>query len=124
MKRTMTRTITTKRKKMLKANSNIVIRMETDIGEPIDFHHQNTHPVSSPEEQQQHHQYQVPNEEFYMQPPPQMVYAPPPNPPITGGGFDLTQLNKTTYIVVAVAFILGFFIGTAGKTQPILLRYS
>lgn len=103
--------------------------METDIGEPIDYHHQSTHPVSSPEEQQhQHHQYQVPNEEFYMQPPPQMLYAPPP-PSVQdhstgGGGFDLTQLNKTTYIVVAVAFILGFFIGTAGKTQPILLRYS
>ena len=50
-------------------------------------------------------------------------YMPPP-PSIHGGGggdkLDFTNLDKNTYIVMFIAFIVGFFMG---KTmQPVILR--
>ena len=50
-------------------------------------------------------------------------YMPPAPPPsMYGGGdkLDFTNLDKNTYIVMFIAFIVGFFMG---KTmQPVILR--
>ena len=86
--------------------------METDIGNPIEYnpqlHDDNDEGEQQPrrEEPMMHH--------YYMPP------APPPS--MSGGGdkLDFTNLDKNTYIVMFIAFIVGFFMG---KTmQPVILR--
>lgn len=83
--------------------------METDIGNPIEYNPQ-IHDDEEPRHEEQpmmHH--------YYMQPP-------PPPPSIHGGSdkLDFTNLDKNTYIVMFIAFIVGFFMG---KTmQPVILR--
>jgi hypothetical protein len=80
--------------------------METDIGE---FTQQ---PIPLEQDYQPHSdgssQFQ------YYQGPPSVVYKE------KGGGDILAELGKTAYIIIFVAFILGFFMG---KTmQPVILR--
>ena len=60
----------------------------------------------------------MPPQMFY--PPPEMFMQAPPQSP-NKQKFDLFgDLDKTSYIVIFVAFILGFFMG---KTmQPVILR--
>lgn len=55
------------------------------------------------------------------QQPPQMMFMQPPQPPPVQGKRDIfSEIDKTTYIVAFVVFILGFFMG---KTmQPVILR--
>ena len=57
---------------------------------------------------------------FDSSPHPPMFMAPPPHyPPIQGRDF-FGEMDKTTYIIIFVAFILGFFMG---KTmQPVILK--
>lgn len=90
--------------------------MESDIGNPIEYtpdlmdkddrslrgdHNDNDHD----------HMQQM----YYYPPPPQM-YTPPHQEKID----IFSNLDKTAYIVIFVAFILGFFMG---KTmQPVILR--
>lgn len=86
--------------------------MESDIGNPLEY----TPDVlekEEPIEDDQHEQ-----EPMYYYPPP-----PPPPPPQMQyqEKIDIfSNLDKTAYIVIFVAFILGFFMG---KTmQPVILR--
>ena len=64
----------------------------------------------------------------YFQPPPQMMQPPPPPPPPPQQVFYardvpsvFPKLDKPMYVIIFVAFLLGFFMG---KTQPIVLRSS
>jgi hypothetical protein len=52
--------------------------------------------------------------------PPQMMWMPPPPQAPTQKRDILSDIDKTTYIIAFVVFILGFFMG---KTmQPVILR--
>jgi hypothetical protein len=79
--------------------------METDIGNPIQY---------KPE---------LDDEVEYYAPPPMMMMhpPPPPMPPMpVDTKLDFSNLDKNTYIVMFIAFIVGFFMG---KTmQPVILR--
>lgn len=83
--------------------------MDTDIGNPIEYNPEVTEeeepPVPSPPQ-------------YYF---PQAMMAPPPPPPEPKNDF-LANLDKTAYLVIFAAFILGFFMG---KTmQPVILRHG
>jgi len=85
--------------------------MESDIGNPLDY----TPDVLEKEEQ-------IEDEQHDQEP---MYYYPPPPPPPPQMQYQekidiFSNLDKTAYIVIFVAFILGFFMG---KTmQPVILR--
>jgi len=88
--------------------------METDIGNPIDYN-----PEILDKEDEMHPQHtepqQQPEDDYYYYPP-----APPPAMPQVQKIDLFNDLDKTAYIVIFVAFILGFFMG---KTmQPVILR--
>ena len=64
------------------------------------------------------------NDQYYEQPPPhtqQPIYVHQPQVPLPQEKNDIfSSLDKTGYIVIFVAFLLGFFMG---KTmQPVILR--
>lgn len=83
--------------------------METDIGNPIEYNPQVDERNEEPLQEQEPH--------YYFPHPHAMM---PPLPPTKTDIF--TQLDKTAYIVIFVAFILGFFMG---KTmQPVILRHG
>ena len=85
--------------------------MESDIGNPLEY----TPDVLEKEEPMDDEQHE--QEPMYYYPPP-----PPPPPQMQyQEKIDIfSNLDKTAYIVVFVAFILGFFMG---KTmQPVILR--
>jgi hypothetical protein len=93
--------------------------METDIGTPIQYNPnlKDDDAVSAREE-----------DYYYQQPPPPPMYQqhypmmmqPPPMPPAESSKLDFSNLDKNTYIVMFIAFIVGFFMG---KTmQPVILR--
>jgi|TARA_B100000902_G_scaffold350286_1_gene359468 hypothetical protein len=85
--------------------------MESDIGNPLEY----TPDVLEKEEPM--------DDEQHDQEP--MYYYPPPPPPPPQMQYQekidiFSNLDKTAYIVIFVAFILGFFMG---KTmQPVILR--
>ena len=87
--------------------------MESDIGNPIEY---------SPDLlDKDDRSMRGDHEQEHMQP---MYYYPPPPPPPNyppPEKIDIfSNLDKTAYIVIFVAFILGFFMG---KTmQPVILR--
>jgi hypothetical protein len=89
--------------------------METDIGNPIEYNPQIRDDDDDEHLEQRRHEEPMMHH-YYMQPP-------PPPPSIHGGGgdkLDFTNLDKNTYIVMFIAFIVGFFMG---KTmQPVILR--
>jgi hypothetical protein len=88
--------------------------METDIGNPIEYNPQ-IHGDDDEDEQQPRHDEQPMMHHYYMPPPP-----PPPSIQGVGDKLDFTNLDKNTYIVMFIAFIVGFFMG---KTmQPVILR--
>tara|TARA_B100000287_G_scaffold117133_1_gene109060 strand:+ start:5616 stop:5888 length:273 start_codon:yes stop_codon:yes gene_type:complete len=88
--------------------------METDIGNPIQYN-----PDLKEDERS------VQEEDVYYQPPPpahmmypSMMQQPPPM--VENTKLDFSNLDKNTYIVMFIAFIVGFFMG---KTmQPVILR--
>jgi hypothetical protein len=85
--------------------------MESDIGNPLEY----TPDVLEKEEPMEDEQHE--QEPMYYYPPP-----PPPPPQMQyQEKIDIfSNLDKTAYIVIFVAFILGFFMG---KTmQPVILR--
>jgi len=102
--------------------------METDIGEAINYN-PNIHvpkepplPLpdddrqdSSPIDEYMHDQQQQP---YYMEqaPPPQMYTAYPAQQQ-----FDITSLDKNTYLMAFVAFLLGFFMGKT-MISPVIFR--
>ena len=85
--------------------------MESDIGNPLEY----TPDVLEKEEPM--------DDEQHDQEP--MYYYPPPPPPPPQMQYQekidiFSNLDKTAYVVIFVAFILGFFMG---KTmQPVILR--
>lgn len=82
--------------------------MDTEISTPIEYNPDEPH---REEEQPQ----------YYYAPPPQMM-PPPLEAPVPKGGDFLASLDKTAYLVIFAAFILGFFMG---KTmQPVILRHG
>lgn len=85
--------------------------MESDIGNPLEY----TPDVLEKEEPMEDEQHE--QEPMYYYPP-----QPPPPPQMQyQEKIDIfSNLDKTAYIVIFVAFILGFFMG---KTmQPVILR--
>lgn len=83
--------------------------MDTDISSPIDYDPRVADDVQQQEEE--------PEPQQYYYPPPHMM-IPPPEPPKD----FLASLDKTAYLVIFAAFILGFFMG---KTmQPVILRHG
>jgi hypothetical protein len=93
--------------------------METDIGNPIEYdpvmdplNNENTEEVPQEEQRQYYNEYnmQVPQ-----------TFSPPPPPSPEKTDFFST-IEKSTWIVAFVVFLLGFFMG---KTmQPVILRYT
>tara|TARA_B100000003_G_scaffold206408_1_gene221881 strand:- start:1136 stop:1399 length:264 start_codon:yes stop_codon:yes gene_type:complete len=85
--------------------------MESDIGNPLEY----TPDVLEKEEP-------IEDDQHEQEP---MYYYPPPPPPPPQMQYQekidiFSNLDKTAYIVIFVAFILGFFMG---KTmQPVILR--
>jgi hypothetical protein len=86
--------------------------MESDIGNPLEY----TPDVLQKEE---------PIEDVQNEQEPLYYYPPPPSAPLPHTQYQekidiFSNLDKTAYIVIFVAFILGFFMG---KTmQPVILR--
>lgn len=81
--------------------------MDTEIHNPIDYN-----PQIGDESEPQHIE----------EPEPQHYYYPPPPPPPQPKVDFLAGLDKTAYLVIFAAFILGFFMG---KTmQPVILRHG
>jgi hypothetical protein len=83
--------------------------MEAEVGTPIEY---------NPDEFAKNQEEEEPenNEQYYF-PPPQTHYYEQP-PPQKEDIFS--NLDKTGYIIIFVAFLLGFFMG---KTmQPVILR--
>jgi len=86
--------------------------MDTDIGNPIEYNPQvaerDEEPIRNSE----------PQEYYYA---PQHMMPPPPHPEPSKPDI-FTNLDKTAYLVIFAAFILGFFMG---KTmQPVILRHG
>ena len=82
--------------------------MDTDIGNPIEYNPEVTEEEEPP----------VPSPPQYYFPQAMMVPPPPPEPKKD----FLANLDKTAYLVIFAAFILGFFMG---KTmQPVILRHG
>ncbi len=99
--------------------------METELGNPIEYNSQvldkelerdDSEPI------QNHLQQPDDDQQYYYHPPPQYMGPPqhinePPKP-----NDILSSLDKVAYVVIFVAFILGFFMG---KTmQPVILRHG
>lgn len=89
--------------------------METDIGTPIQYN-PDTVDTSSVHAR----------DEYYDPPPPpphmyhHMNMMQPPPLPTESTKLDFSNLDKNTYVVMFIAFIVGFFMG---KTmQPVILR--
>lgn len=73
----------------------------------------------NPEVTQEEEEEPEPQPQYYY--PPMMMPPPPPEPPTPKTDF-LASLDKTAYLVIFAAFILGFFMG---KTmQPVILRHG
>ena|SRR6056300_1619730 len=106
----------------------VIIIMETDIGNPITFDPKVSDEMKPldhalPKEEDSSHlddvYYDQSQHMMYQQPPPMHHY-----PVHDEGKFDFASLDKMTYILVFVAFILGFFMGKTQTIQPMILRYS
>lgn len=85
--------------------------MDTEISTPIEYSPQVDNDVYREEPEQPQY--------YYTPPPP--IPAPPTQQPESNRDF-IASLDKTAYIVIFAAFILGFFMG---KTmQPVILRHG
>jgi len=104
--------------------------METDIGQPIDYN-PNIHlpkepPLPDIDEQRNHDSSPI---DEYMQEPQMMHHymeQPPPQMYYGGAGaqhssFDIASLDKNTYLMAFVAFLLGFFMGKT-MISPVIFR--
>ena len=86
--------------------------MDTEIGNPIEYNPQ----VAESDEEP------VQPQEYYYPPQHMIPLTPPPPPPDPVKPDIFANLDKTAYLVIFAAFILGFFMG---KTmQPVILRHG
>lgn len=101
--------MTTKKMKKLKKNISYYLYMDTEIGNPIEYNPEVTEEEDQPTA--------PPPQYFFSQP-----MMPPPPPVLEQKSDFLASLDKTAYLVIFAAFILGFFMG---KTmQPVILRHG
>jgi hypothetical protein len=100
---------------MLKKNENYNRKMETDIGNPIEYN-PNFDPLNNDKNEEPVQEEQPYYMDYPIQPP-----MPPPTP--RNDKFDLFEkVDKSTWIIAFAVFLLGFFMG---KTmQPVILRYT
>lgn len=88
--------------------------MDTEIGNSIDYNPQ----VEDRDEEPIRHNNE---QQHYYYPPQHMMNSLPP-PPEQQKTDIFAHLDKTAYLVIFAAFILGFFMG---KTmQPVILRHG
>jgi|TARA_B110000971_G_scaffold122019_1_gene124894 hypothetical protein len=99
--------------------------METELGNPIEYNPQLLNKEPEPDDSEpieDHIQHSNEDPQYYYHPPPQYM---PPQPHVSEPfktNDILASLDKVAYIVIFVAFILGFFMG---KTmQPVILRHG
>ena len=91
--------------------------MESDVGTPIQYNADEYKDTFSNESE--NIQQEPENNEQYYIPPPQ-IYAHHPHQMQNEKNDLFSNLDKTGYIIIFVAFLLGFFMG---KTmQPVILR--
>jgi hypothetical protein len=95
--------------------------METEIGNPIEY---NPRVIDKDEmdgsEAIQQHIPENQNDQYYYHPPQPQPYMVTPEQYQPKSSDIFTSLDKVTYVMTFVAFILGFFMG---KTmQPVILR--
>ncbi len=98
--------------------------METELGNPIEYNPQVINKEPDDSEPLINHIPQHNHEEqYYYHPPPVQYVQHPSHMPPAGKASDfLASLDKSAYIVIFAAFILGFFMG---KTmQPVILRHG
>jgi len=94
--------------------------MESEVGTPIEYN-----PEEFVNKKNNNNDFiDDENEQYYDQPPPhvqQPIYVHQPQIPLPHEKNDIfSSLDKTGYIIIFVAFLLGFFMG---KTmQPVILR--
>jgi|MDSZ01.3.fsa_nt_gb hypothetical protein len=101
--------------------------METDIGQPIDYN-PNIHLPKEPplpDNEPQHHDSSPIDEYMQEQQPSMYMDVPPPQHMYSGyptqQPFDITSLDKNTYLMAFVAFLLGFFMGKT-MISPVIFR--
>lgn len=88
--------------------------MDTEIGNPVEYNPQL--PLEDTREEPE------PPRQYYFPPPHMMMPPPMESQPVKNSGDFLANLDKTAYLVIFAAFILGFFMG---KTmQPVILRHG
>lgn len=89
--------------------------MDTEIGTSVEYNPQ----VIDKDEERIHD----PEPQEYYYPQHYMMAPPPVTPPPEASKSDIfANLDKTAYIIIFAAFILGFFMG---KTmQPVILRHG
>ena len=102
--------------------------METDIGAPLfeglrpneELEHER--PLTPPQQQQQQpvqQEQQWDHMQYYMPP-----TAPPPSPVYPHVKKDIfADMDRSSYIMIFIAFVLGFFMGR-GMVQPVLFKSS
>lgn len=87
--------------------------MEADIGNPIEFNKNALDVDDDIRHQEQQQDYYVPQQMMY----PSMMYQPQPHQEKVD---IFANIDKSTWIIGFVVFLLGFFMG---KTmQPVILR--
>lgn len=111
--------------------------METDLssadpaqGAEINFNGLRPDPYAE-QPPQQEEQYVVEDDRTAIPPPPQdyMYYSPPmyQPPPVAPSpikpGDIFSNMDRTTWVLLIIAFIVGFFMGR-GMIQPVILRGS
>jgi hypothetical protein len=105
--------------KTLKKTVNYIRKMETDIGNPIEYD-PTVDPLNNEkmeEDIQDERQYY---NDYSMQVP--STFASPPPPPQSEKSDFFSTIDKSTWIIAFAVFLLGFFMG---KTmQPVILRYT
>ena len=99
--------------------------METELGNPIEYNPQLLNKEPEPDDSEpieDHIQHSNEDPQYYYHPPPQYMHPPPHVSEPFKTNDILASLDKVAYIVIFVAFILGFFMG---KTmQPVILRHG
>jgi len=96
--------------------------MEAEVGTPIEYNPDefiNKNSTGLHDEREDREEEEVEDQQYYTQPAPHQVYY-NPQPQYQEKNDIFTNLDKTGYIIIFVAFLLGFFMG---KTmQPVILR--
>ena len=92
--------------------------MDTEIGNPIEYNPE----IDTSSNEHVRHETDADPPQYYFPPPPPMMMMQQPQPIEPQKPDIFANLDKTAYLVIFAAFILGFFMG---KTmQPVILRHG